>query len=233
MEFPSDEPESDQLTSTENLASMVYRGILSDILEARLEPGHKLVLRSLRENYGVGNSPIREALNRLAGERLVVGQDRHGFQVAPASAEELLEIIRTRCWLEEIALRESIRDGDECWEERIVLAYHRLWRTPRPKGSLLEDRLGWEKRHREFHLALISACSSTTLVGYCAELQERTFRYRNLAAVRTYRSGLSIGEHRAIREAVLKRDADRAVALLTAHYRATGKIVAQLRIRRH
>ena len=87
MEFPSDEPESDQLTSTENLASMVYRGILSDILEARLEPGRKLVLRSLRETYRVGNSPIREALNRLAGERLVVGQDRHGFQVAPASAE--------------------------------------------------------------------------------------------------------------------------------------------------
>ncbi len=227
IEFPSDEPESDQPTSAESLTSMVYQKIMADIVGRRLKPGRKLLLQSLREDYGVGNSPIREALNRLAGQGLVVGKDQQGFRVAPASAEELLEIVKTRCWLEEIGLRESIRHGDEQWEERVLLANHRLTRTPRPKGkSLLEDRLKWEKRHREFHLTLLSACGSSILVDYCSDLQERTFRYRNLSSVRAYRNGLAVDEHRGICDAVLERDADRAVELLTAHYRATGEIVA-------
>ncbi len=216
-------------TSAESLTSMVYQKVMADIIGGRLEPGRKLLLQSLRGEYGVGNSPIREALNRLAGQGLVVGKDQHGFRVAPASAKNLLEIIKTRCWLEEIALRESIRDGDERWEERVVLAHHRLSRTPRPKGkSLLEDRLAWEKCHRAFHLALISACNSDILIEYCADLQERTFRYRNLSSVRAYRNGLAVDEHRGICDAVLDRDADRAVELLTAHFRATGEIVASL-----
>ena len=214
-------------TSAESLTSMVYQKVMADIIGGRLEPGRKLLLQSLRENYRCGNSPIREALNRLAGQGLVVGKDQHGFRVAPASAKNLLEIIKTRCWLEKIGLRESIRHGDEKWEERVLLAHHRLTRTPRPKGkSLLEDRLKWEKRHREFHLTLLSACGSGILIEYCADLQERTFRYRNLSSVRAYRNGLAVDEHRGICDAVLERDADRAVELLTAHYRATGEIVA-------
>ncbi len=209
---------------------MVHHGILSDILGGRLMPGRKLPVQSLMKTYGAGNTPVREALNQLVGQGIVIHQDSTGFRVAPASAEELLELIATRCWLEEIAIRESIRHGDESWKHRVGQAHYRLSRAPRPTGeSLLENRLEWERHHREFHLALISACSSTILVGYCAELQARTFRYRNLSSVRAYRRRLPVDEHGAIRKAVLERDADRAVELLTAHYRATGEIVASHR----
>ena len=200
---------------------------MTDIIRGRLKPGSKLNTKVLIESYGIGHSPVREALSELTGQGLVVHQDRTGFRVASTSAEELLEIIRTRCCLEEIALRESIECGGEDWEARILLAHHQLSRTPRPQGkSLLDDRLEWENRHREFHLALISAASSSILVGYCAELQERTFRYRNLSSVRAYRNGLAVDEHRAIHDAVLERHADRAVELLTGHYQATGDVVA-------
>ena len=213
--------------ASETLASMVHSRILTDIIGGRLKPGRKLNTRLLVESYGVGNSPVREALSQLAGEGLVVRQERTGFRVAPTSAEELLEIVTTRCSLEETALRESIQYGSERWEDRIVLAHYRLSRTPRPQGeSLLEDRLEWENHHREFHLALISACKSGIILGYCAELQERTFRYRNLSSVRAYRNGRAVDDHRAICDAVLERDADRAVSLLTSHYRATGEVVA-------
>ncbi len=212
---------------SETLASMVHSRILTDIIEGRLKPGRKLNTRLLVESYGAGNSPVREALSQLAGEGLVVRQERTGFRVAPTSAEELLEIVTTRCSLEETALRESIEHGGERWEDRIILAHYRLSRTPRPQGeSLLDDRLEWENHHREFHLALISACKSGILLGYCAELQERSFRYRNLSSVRAYRNGRAVDDHRAICDAVLERDADRAVSLLTSHYRATGEVVA-------
>ncbi len=225
----SDAPTPEQPTSHETLASIVHHKVLADILRGRLKPGRKLRVDTLKENYRVGGTPIREALSRLTDHGLVVYQDQKGFQVAGASVEELLEIIRTRCWLEEIAIRESIRHGDESWKHRVGQAHYRLSRTPRPTGeSLLENRLEWERHHREFHLALISACSSTILVGYCAELQARTFRYQNLSSVRAYRRRLPVDEHGAIRKAALERDADRAVELLTAHYRATGGIAASI-----
>lgn len=210
----------------ETLASMAYQRLLDDILIGRLPPGRKLRLQALKDQYEVGNSPLREALNRLSANGMVLREENKGFRVSPASAAELMELIRTRCWLEEIAVRESIRNGDSKWEEGIVLAYHRLSRTPQSaEDSQVHVSTEWEERHRQYHQALISACNSNILLGYCSQLHEQTLRYRNLVAVVEYRERHELDEHRAIRDAALDRDADTAVELLTAHYRVTGDIV--------
>jgi len=210
----------------ETLASIVYQRLLDDIINGRLEPGSKLRLQALKDQYAVGNSPLREALNRLSANGMVLREENRGFRVSPATRDELMELIRTRCWLEEVALRESIRHGDEAWEEGIVLAYHRLSRTQRSAGedSIRVDA-AWEDLHRQYHLALLSACNSSILLGYCAQLHEQTLRYRNLGPMAAYRDRHELDEHLAIRNTVLERDAEKAVELLTAHYRVTGDIV--------
>jgi len=210
----------------ETLASMVYQRLLDDIINGRLEPGRKLRLQALKEQYDVGNSPLREALNRLSANGMVLREENKGFRVSPATSEELMELIRTRCWVEEVALRESIRHGDAAWEEGIVLAYHRLSRMQRSasENSIQVDS-EWEDLHRRYHLALLSACNSSILLGYCEQLHEQTLRYRNLGPMAAYRNRHELDEHLAIRDAVLDRDTERAVELLTAHYQITGDIV--------
>jgi DNA-binding GntR family transcriptional regulator len=214
-------------SSGETLASTVYERLRNDILSGSLQPGSKLRLQAMKEHYDVGNSPLREALNRLSANGMVVREENRGFRVSPAGAKELLELVRTRCWLEEIALRQSIINGDEEWEERIVLAYHWLTRADKTNtsGESLSTSPEWEEHHREFHLALLSACNSDILVGYCAQLHEQTFRYRNLAEVVEYRERHELDEHGAIHDAVLDRNADLAVELLTKHYEITADIV--------
>ena len=139
-----------------------------------------------------------------------------------------MELTRTRCWLEEIALRESIAKGDSAWEERIVLAFHWLARSAKSKKeSSMASSPEWEKHHREFHLALISACDSSILMRFCAELHQRSFRYRNLAEVVEYRDRHEIEEHDELQKAVLKRDADKAVELLKRHYTVTSEILVE------
>jgi len=210
----------------ETLASMVYHRLLQDILKGHLEPGRKLRLQALKEHYEVGNSPLREALNRLSANGMVVREENKGFRVSPASSAELMELVRTRCWLEEIALRESILNGDEVWEEELVLAYHRLSRAPRPADEeSFNTNPQWEAFHRQYHLALISACNSSLLLGYCAQLHEQALRYRNLTAVVAYRERHEHDEHEAIRDAALDRDADLAADLLIAHFKVTADIV--------
>jgi DNA-binding GntR family transcriptional regulator len=209
-------------------ASTVYDRLQADILSGELEPGRKLRLKDLIEQYDTGNSPLREALNRLSANGMVVREENRGFRVPPARVSELLELTRTRCWLEDIALRQSIKNGDEAWEERIVLAYH--WLSRAAESNDVEARhtsAEWEEHHREFHLALISACDSSILIDFCTQLHKRTFRYRNLAEVVAYRDRHELEEHRELQEAVLARDADLAVKLLAKHYTITSDIVIE------
>ena len=210
----------------ETLASIAYQRLLDDIVGGRLQPGSKLRLQFLTERYAVGNSPLREALNRLSANGMVQREENRGFRVSPASAEELSELIRTRCWLEEVALRESIRHGEAAWEEGVLVAFHRLSKRHRLSDEEYVTFDGtWEDLHRAYHLSLLSACDSNILLGYCAQLHEQTLRYRNLSSMKDYRDRHELDEHRAIRDAVLDRDADAAVELLRAHYRITGEIV--------
>lgn len=209
-------------------ASSVYDRLQADILTGQLEPGRKLRLKDLIEQYDTGNSPLREALNRLSANGMVVREENRGFRVPPARVSDLLELTRTRCWLEEIALRQSIQNGDETWEERIVLAYHWLSRAAQSSDAEVKHTSPeWEEHHREFHLALISACDSDILIDFCEQLHKRTFRYRNLAEVVEYRDRHELEEHRDLQQAVLNRDADLAVKLLVKHYTITSDIVIE------
>lgn len=218
---PADSP-----PSNETLASSVYYELKGDILNGVLKPGAKLRLQALKTDYNVGNSPLREALNRLSANGMVVREENKGFRVSSASISELEELIRTRCWLEEIALRESIKNADNDYDERIVLATHRLSRIKPNEGELYLSP-EQENLHREFHQALLSSCNSSILMRYCAQLHEQTLRYRNLSEVVQYREGHESQEHKEIRDAILEREADKAVELLISHYQITANIVIE------
>ncbi len=79
-------------------ASSVYDRLQTDILTGKLKPGVKLRLKDLIEQYDTGNSPLREALNRLSANGMVVREENRGFRVPPASTKELMELTRTRCF---------------------------------------------------------------------------------------------------------------------------------------
>lgn len=212
--------------SAGTLASSVYDRLRDDILSGSLPPDEKLRTEALRTRYGVGNSPIREALNRLSADGLVTREDQKGFRVAAASRADLQELVKTRCWLEAIALRESIENGGDDWEEAVVLQFHRLSRLRRSSSEeTYVVNPEWEARHRAFHLALLSGCGSRWLLQYCAQLNDQADRYRQLAIVVSYPQRNELVEHEAIMKAATGRDADEAVSLLLAHYDRTASVI--------
>jgi DNA-binding GntR family transcriptional regulator len=169
---------------------------------------------------------LREALNRLIADGLVERREQRGFIVAGISADDLAEITKTRCWLEEIALRESIAAHSTAWEEALVLAHHRLARTPRSlSDSRFEDNPDWEPLHRAFHRALIAGCGSRWLLGFCEQLADQHHRYRRLSAPRAFAKRGVKSEHQQLMEAAIEGRADEAVALLRAHFERTAKII--------
>ncbi|WP_296744487.1 GntR family transcriptional regulator [Mesorhizobium sp.] len=205
------------------LASSVYHQLREDLLRGALEAESKLRVEWVVSRYGAGASPVREALNRLAAEGLLGRHDQRGFFLMPVSAAELEELTRTRCWLEERALRESIAHRTAEWEEQLVLALHRLARAERRlPDDPATNNPEWEKLHRAFHQALIAACNSHWLIGFCDQLSDQASRYR-LISQRGPGSGRDdLAEHRTIAERTLDGDADGAVEALLSHYRLTA-----------
>ncbi|MBF0277002.1 MAG: GntR family transcriptional regulator [SAR324 cluster bacterium] len=222
-------PKSLQESVSGTLASSVYELLRDDIMSGNLRPGEKLRSEFLRDRYNVGNSPVREALNRLSSDGLVIREDQKGFRVSSVSKGDLMELLKTRCWLEEIALRESIAHGEAAWEERLVLAFHRLSRVKRvtPGDTSKTTNPDWEQLHRDFHMCLISNCGSKILQSYCEQLNDQADRYRKLALVSSFPNRNELEEHRAIKEATIEGDSEEAVKLLCSHYQKTVEIILE------
>ncbi len=209
-------------------ATAVYEALRSDIAHGLLEPGSKLRVEAMCTRYGVGASPLREALSRLSSEGLVLRTDLRGFSVTPLNWDELPILTRNRLQVESMALRESIERRDAALEDELVLIMHRLSRTPR---SLAADHYvsnpAWEALHRDFHRALISRCPSRWLRAFCETLADESYRFRQVAADKSHTKRNEHAEHRAIFEALIEGRSDDAVNALAAHYKLTSDIVAE------
>lgn len=208
-------------------ASAVYERLHDDITHGVLEPGSKLRVSAMGARYGVGASPLREALSRLSAEGLVARTDQRGFSVAALSWEELPILTRNRVQLESLALSESIEHRDADWEHELALLVHRLSRTSR---SLATDHYvpnpEWEALHRDFHRGLLMRCPSRWLKMFCVTLTDEAYRFRQLAAGKVFSSRNEHAEHVAIFEAAINGRTDEAVRLLGEHYTRTTSVVA-------
>lgn len=200
----------------QGIGESAYHKIRTDIIFGRLYPGRRLKLEQLKTDYGASVSTLREILNRLSSERLVVAEGQKGFEVAPVSIANLREIAALRQLLECRALEQSFRAGDMEWEGRVVAAHHRLAR--------MEERMAegdrsqteeWKQYDWQFHQALISACGSKMLIDTHAAVFDKYLRYQMIAL--SYRGEIAAEEHRLLLECALARDAARACEVLTRH----------------
>ena len=219
-------PASSPVSGAATRATSVYDQLRGDLLAGDPEPGSKLAIEALAERYETSATPLREALNRLVSDGLVERREQRGLVAAGICAEDLDEITKTRCWLEGLALRESIAQRSTAWEEALVLAHHRLARTPRSLSEeRFEDNPEWEPRHRAFHRALIGGCGSRWLLAFCEQLADQHHRYRRLSAPRAFAKRGVDSEHRQLLEAAIEGRADDAVTLLRAHFERTAKVI--------
>jgi len=220
------------MSSKATIASTVADDLRHRIVCGELRPDEKLNVARLADGFGVTLSPVREALNRLISEGLVQLRDMRGFSVSPVSIEELDEITRTRIWLTEVALRQSIAHGDEIWLESLVLSHYRLQRTPRMRTDKPGSGRAWDEAHRIFHRALTAGCRSRPLVTYCDQLFIMADRYRHLARSSPQQRGRQGDEeHQRILDAVIARDADGAVRLMAKHFETTAAMCRALLVR--
>jgi len=209
---------------TKTLTDQVCNQLREHIMQGHFKPSAKLRIEELKQRYGVGATPIGEALYRLSAYGFVTAHGQRGFRAAEMSRHELADITELRVVIENLALRQSIERADDDWESRVVGAFHHLTKAESTDKPDLQE---WETRNTNFHMALISCCDSPWLMRFYQLLYDQHKRYRNLARLDRKSRGSDVHEeHTQICEAALARDIDEVCRVNEEHIRRTAQVLA-------
>nr|WP_300315830.1 FCD domain-containing protein [Halomonas sp.] len=200
--------------------SWIYDTLRQDLVNGRFTAGEKLAISALKQQYGVGLSPLREALNRLSAYGLLIQENQRGFRVPRLARDELDDIADMRCALEGMALERAIQRGDAEWESELLAAAHRLKRA----DEAPEMAEAWERLHTQFHRTLVSPCGSPWLLRFIEQLHDQFDRYRRLAPGDPEVRRVLDAQHGELVDLALARDVKAARALMDDHIKRSYEV---------
>jgi DNA-binding GntR family transcriptional regulator len=211
--------------TTSTRAEHVYATLKTEILGGVLRPGSRLRVVELADRFSVSQTVVREALTRLAEQRIVEAAPQQGYRVAPLTLADLTALTETRVFVEGQALRLAVIRGDVSWETEVVAAHHQLTRT----DPLDEDgaiRTAWLDAHEAFHASLFAGCGNHRLLHVAAGLRDAAALYRIWSRPLGNDQHRDLpSEHRGLLDAVLARDADLAAGRLGRHIERTSAVL--------
>jgi DNA-binding GntR family transcriptional regulator len=130
-------------STAETLTDRAYTEIEELIVTLQLEPGSAVSEQMLSERLGIGRTPIREALQRLARERLVVILPRRGVMVSVIDVKSQLRLLEVRREVERLVARGAARRASEAERARfaeLARGFERAARTGDDKAFMRIDR---------------------------------------------------------------------------------------------
>ncbi len=203
----------------ENLDDKAYHRLRSMIIERQLAPGHRIQLETLAKEMAVSRTPLVNALKRLAQEQFVIWVSRRGFYVREFSKRELAELYQVREALEGIAARLAAERIDTAELARLTALFQNIEISSRPDAIRRYVELD-----RQFHWRLVELSGNRQLT--------RTVRSVNLL-IFSYQQGLArpiketFPEHKAILDALRRRDPDACEAAVRRHFRLSAERYAR------
>jgi DNA-binding GntR family transcriptional regulator len=188
----------------QNLSTEVYESIRRSIVEGEIRPNERLIEAELAERLDVSRTPVRESMQRLATDGLVISR-RRGWVVREHSPQEISEIYEVRAALEGYAARlaaERATDDEIAEIVRIHVTYvAELENTSR--DHLLEH-------NDEFHDAVIRASKNARLAEQIVRNTAFYFVHRIAGFWSDDEVRVSIAGHQELVDALVARDPDAA-----------------------
>lgn len=201
--------------SAATYADRVFEWLEAAIIKGDLAPETKLDEASLAKSFGISRGPIREAINRLEGKKLVERVPHVGARVVTLSQGDLREIFFVREALEGMACRlatEHISDT-EIDELQNLLEGHAK------QGALKAGENYYQRPgDYDFHYRIINASKNRKLINMLIDDLYHLLRvYRYRSSSRKGRAQNALQEHRDIVAAMRSRDPDKAERLMRQH----------------
>jgi DNA-binding GntR family transcriptional regulator len=189
----------------------VYRQAKELILNGELAPGQSITIQWLADAFGVSAMPVREAILRLTAEKALTVVAGRSLGIPPLARDRLHDFTRTRLEIESLAVAWAVGNLDEA-------AFAQLEGLISEMDNIKPDRAARQiylRANREFHFTVYQASGSEVLLGIIESLWLQVSPYFNLLHERG-NFAVSNGHHRAMVEALRRRDASAASSAVRA-----------------
>lgn len=195
-----------------SLRGRVFTQLQNDILNGKYAPGESLIETRLSEELGVSRTPIREAIRQLELEGLVQSIPNKGAVVKGVSAQDIEDIYTIRMMIEGLAARWAAEKitPEEMAELQEAVDLEEFYTFKNDANHLL-------KSDSRFHDIIFKASKSKPLMHMLSNFHLYIQRARNASLESPVRAKAVLEEHKAILQAIMDKDPERAEQLTTQH----------------
>lgn len=215
----------DNKVQAQSLVDVVAERIEAAIISGQLEPGSRLSEQALATSLGVSRGPLREAIRRLEGRKLLERTPNIGVRVAQLSLRDLNEILQVREALECLACSLAALHMPDAE----IAALKKLL-DDHGKQKSVQDRKGYyqEDKNLDFHFRIVNGSGNERLAHMLAgDLHYMLRVYRYKSGAKPGRAAEVLQEHRAIVAALEARDPQAAEHAMREHLRHARRHVEE------
>ena len=189
----------------------VAERLRQQIFARALEPGSWIDEQKLSREFGISRTPLREALKVLAVEGLVTMKLRRGAYVTEMSADDVTQVYHLLGLLESDAAGEVARSAGAAELAELRALHERLEKQVRQREAFFAS-------NERFHLRLLEIAGNRWRAQIVVDLRKVMKLNRHHSLFRRGRLADSLAEHRAIMDALERRDASAAASLMRRHF---------------
>jgi GntR family transcriptional regulator, rspAB operon transcriptional repressor len=193
-------------------SALIYQTLRNEIVSLRRRPGESILEKEIGAQFGVSRTPVREAILRLAAEKLVEIFPQSGTFVARIPIDELPEAIVIRKALEEVAMRAAAEHAS-----RAQVTSLRANLDLQREAIAAENYDSFRSIDDAFHADIAKIAGYPGIWPIVRSLKIQVDRYCHLTLPKPGRMARLLREHSAIYRAIRDHDADLAAAELRAH----------------
>lgn len=216
----------DMVTAPEErgtLIAAVVQRLRNAIVGGELPPGSRLVISDLALRFGVGPTPVREALRWLEGEGLLVGEPNRGVTVRKLDAEFIRQVYEIRAVLEAFLVRRAVEQMT--FEHLAEIEQRRLTFE---EAAARGDRLAMLRANTEFHGAINQCANNEEAIRVLERGWQLVHAFRHQLGFGERRVSMIIEEHRCLVATLRDCDAERAVVIIRMHTNAARDDLLQM-----
>lgn len=209
------------LLTVENLNEQVYEKIRSDIVSGKFAPGTRIIDLQIADQYGISRTPVRDAIQRLTREGLVVTSGKKGYYVFKATRQDIVEIFEVRLMLDKAVVEKLIT-------ELMPNSYQLYFNTVQQIENRLEEGIlrgpkAFTEYDEEFHDSIVGLCNNSRIVGIYRDNSVHTKAFRSMTSFSAERIDKANKLHFELLDAIKNMDRERALQAVLKHVEFSRK----------
>lgn len=205
------------------MGAEIYAAILARILVSELGPGDRLTIDAMAREFGVSQTPVREALHRLDAEGIVVRHHLSGYRVRPKITREQFEdMVEVRLLLEPAASRRAAELMTPQELDTLKEIADEMRRLNDDRGSaIVPSYARFSQLDAQFHDGIAAGGRNSYIRDSLARLHPHVhlFRLSNAAQI----TAEAIDEHQEILDGIAARNPDAAAYAMRQHIDASAR----------